>query len=141
MQPNPIAGDLRILYAALRRHSCLGEPLPPATCRRLAGALARLARKADVIDARAAEADELEDELLAVARRIEQEEQASLPPGYQAALKAQQLEIQRELDAGGPAHVSRAGLAALSIPIGDSNVFAFPIAPHSYRPVDDGDAA
>ena len=60
---------------------------------------------------------------------------------YQAALKAQQIEIQHQLDGGGPVHVSRPGLAALAVPIGDTNVVSFPRAP---RPADidgGGDAA
>jgi hypothetical protein len=60
---------------------------------------------------------------------------ASIEPGYEAALREQQRGIQRRLDGGGPVHVTRPGLAALAMPIGDTNVVVMPIAPRA-RPFD-----
>ncbi|WP_336812295.1 hypothetical protein [Bosea sp. MMO-172] len=113
--------------------------MEPSVCRRLAIALARLARKADELEAQAELMPELEDELLAVASDIDAVAPASIEPGYQAALREQQRELQRQLDGGGPVHVSRPGLAALAMPIGDTNVIAMPIAPRP-RPLGGGDA-
>lgn len=131
MQAKPLSLDLREIAQLLREHGRRGVDLPVASCFRVANLIALAARKADELQARAGDAEELEDELLLVAGAAEPEP----APSYQAALKAQQIEIQRQLDGGGPVHVSRPGLAALSTPIGDSNVFSFPRAP---RPSLDG---
>lgn len=137
MQAKPLSLDLRDIAQLLRQHGRSGEALPAGSCFRLAELVSLAARKADELQARAGEAEELEDELLLVAGAPDTEP----TPSYQAALKAQQSEIQRQLDGGGPVHVSRPGLAALSAPIGDTNVVSFPRAP---RPADidgGGDAA
>lgn len=137
MQAKPLSLDLRDVAQLLREHGRRGVDLPVASCFRVASLIALAARKADELQARAGDAEELEDELLLVACAAEPEPAQS----YQVALKAQQAEIQRQLDGGGPVHVSRPGLAARSAPIGDSNVFRFPRRP---RPADidgGGDAA
>lgn len=137
MQAKPLSLDLRDIAKLLREHGRSGVDLPVANCFRVAELVALAARKADDLQVRAGEAEELEDELLLVACAGEPEP----TPSYQAALKAQQAEIQRQLDGGGPVHVPRPGLAALSQPIGNSNVCSFPRAP---RPADmdgGGDAA
>ncbi len=129
--------DLRFLGAYLRRCARSGLGLSPDQCDRAAELVAQAAQEADRVVGIAADVPELEDELLLVAGAAEPEP----APSYQAALKAQQAELQRQLDGGGPVHVSRPGLAALSTRIGDSNVVSFPRAP---RPTDidgGGDAA
>ena len=123
--------DLRFLRAHLQRCARSGLGLSPAQCDRAAELVAQAAKEADRIVGIAADVPALEDELLLVAGAAEPEP----TPSYQAALKAQQAELQRQLDGGGPVHVSRPGLAALSAPIGDTNVLSFPRAP---RPSLDG---
>ena len=121
--------DLRRLANHARQCSVLGVGMSPAECGRIAVLLQLGAEEADRVVAQAADVPELEDELLAVAHdpsRVEPQAQS----GYQLALKAQQREIQQQLDRGEPVHVSRHGLAALAMPVGDSNVVAFPVAPH-----------
>jgi hypothetical protein len=128
--------DLRFLRAHLQRCARSGAGLSADQCDRAAELLAQAAREADRIVSIAADLPELEDELLLVAGAAE----PGPTPSYQAALKAQQAELQRQLDGGGPVHVSRPGLAALSAPIGDSNVVSFPRAPHPVG-IDGGDDA
>lgn len=137
MQAQPLPLNLREIAQLLREHGRSGEALPVGTCFRVAELVSLAARKADELQARAGEAEELEDELLLVASAAAPEP----APSYQAALKAQQAELQRQLDGGGPEHVSRPGLAALSVRIGDSNVVSFPRAPHSADIDGGGDAA
>jgi hypothetical protein len=98
------------------------------------------AKEADLVVGQAELMPELEDELLAVASDLDRAAPAAIEPGYQAALREQQRELQRQLDGGGPVHVSRPGLAALAMPIGDTNVTMFPVAPRP-RPFGGGDAA
>lgn len=143
MQAKPLSSDLRILYVALRRQAALGESMAPATCRRLALALGRLARKADAIEAQAADAAALDDELQAVAYDLDRVAGDDPQPSFQAALKAQQRALQAQLDGAGPEPVSRpgAGLARLAAPIGDSNVVSFPVAPRPAPSPFGGDAA
>lgn len=148
MQPEKLSADLRLLYLALRRQACLAEPMAPAVCKRLALALARLARKADELETQAADAAALDDELHAVAFDLDRVAGDHPQPSFQAALKAQQRALQAELDGAGPVQVPRpgAGLSRLSASIGDSNVVTFPVVP---RPAisrvdcqgDGGDAA
>lgn len=129
--------DLRFLGAHLQRCARSGLGLSADQCGRAAELLAQAAQEADRVVRIAADVPELEDELLLVAGAVELQP----TPSYQAALKAQQAEIQRQLDGRRPVHVSRPGLAALSTPIGDTNVVSFPRAP---RPADidgGGDAA
>lgn len=137
MQVKPLSLDLRRLSALLREHGRRGVELPPEACGRISIMLAVAARKADELEARTGDAEELEDELLLVASAGAPEPE----PTYQAALKAQQSVIQRQLERGGPEHVSRPGLAALSARIGASNVFSFPRAPQPAAIDDGGDAA
>ncbi|SFD74211.1 hypothetical protein SAMN05428997_14811 [Bosea sp. CRIB-10] len=118
--------DLRFLGALLRRCASSGLGLSPEQCIRAAELLAQAAQEADRVVGIAAVVPELEDELLLVAGAA----QPAPAPSYQAALKAQQAELQRQLDGGGPVHVPRPGLAALAMPIGDTNVVSFPRAPH-----------
>lgn len=142
MQPKPLLLDLRELSNLMREHARRDAALSPRACRRLSFVLALAARKADDLEARASDAEELEDELLLVAGDLERVADPA-PPTFQAALKAQQAELQRQLD-GRPEQVSRPGLAALSMPIGDSNVITFPRAPRPRRvdcQDDGGDAA
>lgn len=140
MQFKPLSLDLRELSTLMREHARRDVALPPSACRRLSFVLQLAARKADELDARAGDAEELEDELLLVAGDVERLAEPA-PASFQAALKAQQVELQRQLDGGGPEHVSRPGLAALSAPIGDSNVVTFPRAPRPAHFNDGGDAA
>lgn len=119
--------DLRFLAAHLERCSRSGAGLSPDQCDRTADLLRQSAREADAVVAQASLMPELEDELHAVAVDLGSAS-APAPSADQAALKAQQLELQRQLD-GGPVHVSRPGLAALAMPIGDTNVVTFPVAP------------
>jgi uncharacterized heparinase superfamily protein len=129
--------DLRFLAAYLRRCARSGLGLSADQCDRAAELLTQAAREADRVVDIAADVPDLEDELLLVAGAAEPEP----APSYQAALKAQQAELQRQLDGGGPVHVSRPGLAALAMPIGDSNVLSFPRAPRPAAIDGGGDAA
>jgi hypothetical protein len=142
VQAKPLSLDLRQLSSLMREHARSGIALSPGACRRFCVVLALAARKADELEARADDAETLEDELLLVAGGLAS---TSSPATYQDALKAQQAEIQRQLDEGGPVHVARPGLAALSMAIGDSNVLTFPRAPRPRRVDcqgdDGGDAA
>lgn len=131
--------DLRFLAAHLERCSRSGAGLSPDQCERTADLLRQSAQEADAAVAQASLMPELEDELHAVAADLGAAS-APAPSAYQAALKSQQKELQRQLDGGGPVHVSRAGLAALAMPIGDTNVVVIPIAPRP-RPLGGGDAA
>ncbi|MCT4491771.1 hypothetical protein [Bosea minatitlanensis] len=129
MQASSLPLDLRMLAAHLRRCAAADLGMAPQECARVAVLVHQAAHEADAIVAQAADVPELEDELLAVAHDPGRAE----PPvqsGYQAALKAQQLQLQRALDAAGPVPVSRPGLAALAMPVGDTNVVTFPVAPH-----------
>lgn len=121
--------DLRFLAAYLDRSARSGLGLTPDQCERTAGLLRESAKEADLVVRQAELMPELEDELHAVASDLDRVVPEPVEPGYQAALKAQQREIQRELDGGGPDHVSRPGLAALAVRIGDTNVFVMPRAP------------
>lgn len=132
--------DLRFLAAHLQRSARSGVGLSSDQCERMADLLRQSAQEADAVVAQAELMPELEDELHTVAADLGAVQLAPAPSGYQAALKAQQFEIQRQLDGGGPVHVSRPGLAALAMPIGDTNVVAFPVAPQP-RPFGGGDAA
>ncbi|MGO4286884.1 hypothetical protein [Bosea sp. TAB14] len=140
MQGSSLPIDLRFLAAHLARAARSGTGLSPDQCERTADLLRQSAQEADDVVAQASLMPELEDELHAVAADLGAIHLAPEPSGYQAALKAQQTEIQRQLDGGGPVHVSRPGLAALAMPVGDTNVVVMPIAPRP-RPFDGGDAA
>jgi hypothetical protein len=134
---------LRRISKLLRLRGQAGLDLSAPDCLRVAFLLLQAAGRLHAIEERAAEAEELEYELLLVAGDIERGADPA-PASFQAALKAQQAEIQRRLDGGGPEHVSRPGLSALSTPIA-GNVVSFPLAP--WRPRldcqgdDGGDAA
>lgn len=133
--------DLRFLAAHLERCSRSGAGLPPDQCLRMADLVRQSAKEADLVVGQAELMPELEDELLAAASDVDAIEPASIEPGYQAALREQQREFQRQLDGGGPVHVSRPGLAALAMPVGDTNVVIMPIVPRPRGPFDGGDAA
>lgn len=137
MQVKPLSVELRALRDAFRYY--VGSHQRPTidACRELTGKLTVLAERADALECDAAMAVELE----AVARDLDVAACAAASPALQAALKVQQAELQRELDGGGPVHVSRPGLAALSTPIGDSNIVTFPRAPRPALFDDGGDAA
>ena len=107
-------------------------------CGRISILLHLAAREADRLAAGVAELPELEDEFLALAHDPARAAPEPGSSGYQAALKAQQQQIQRALDAESTEPVSRPGLAALAMPVGGTNVTVFPLAP---RPRGDGDAA
>lgn len=132
--------DLRRLANHARVCAVSGMGMTADECGRVAVLLDIAVKEADLVVGQAELMPELEDELLAVASDIDALAPASIEPGYQAALKAQQRELQRELDGGGPVHVSRPGLVALAMPIGDTNVVVMPIAPRP-RPLGGGDAA
>lgn len=131
--------DIRFVAAHLRRSARSGLGLTPDQCERTADLLQQAAEEADRVVAQAADVPELEDELLAVAHDANRAEPL-VTSAYQAALKAQQQQIQRELDAEGSEPVRRPGLAALAMPIAGSNVTVFPVAPRP-RPLGGGDAA
>lgn len=131
--------DLRFLAAHLQRCSRSGIGLSPDQCERTADLLRQSAREADLVVGQAGLLPELEDELHAVAADLGAAS-APAPSAYQAALKAQQRELQRQLDGGGAEPVSRPGLAALAMPVGNTNVTMFPVAPRP-RPLGGGDAA
>lgn len=132
--------DLRFLAAHLQRCSRSGVGLSPDQCERTAELLRQSAQEADLVVTQAGLMPELEDELHAVAADLGAAPPASIDTGYQAALREQQRKIQQQLDGGGPDHVSRPGIAALAMPIGDTNVVLMPIAPRP-RPLGGGDAA
>jgi hypothetical protein len=132
----PLAADLREFRDLFRKYVAAHQRPTIDACRELTVSLSLLAEKADFLQMRAAQADELE----AVARDLDMVASAAASPSLQAALKAEQMQLQRELDAGGPVNVSRPGLAALAQPIGGSNVVTFPVAPQA-RPLGGGDAA
>lgn len=137
--------DLRFVAAFLRRSARSGVGLTPDQCERTAELLLEAGKEADRVVAQAELMPEIEDELLAVAGDLDRVAAEPVSSGYQAALKAQQQELQRMLDAEGPQPVSRPGLSALAMPIAGSNVTTFPIVPRP-RPqaLDDhsgGDAA
>ena len=131
--------DLRRLANHARACAVRGLGMTPDECGRVAVLLDFAVKEADLVVGQAELVPELDDELHAVAFDLDRMTPAQVLSGYQAALKAQQLQIQRELD-GEPVHVSRPGLAALATPFGDTNVVAMPIAPRP-RPLGGGDAA
>ncbi|TCR70496.1 hypothetical protein [Bosea sp. BK604] len=120
--------DLRACAKLLRSHAKHETMLSPGACRRLAGLLSKAARRADELEARAREAEELDDELHAMAQDLAGIGETG-SRSYQAALKDQQRVIQARLDGDpGPVRVPRrAGIASLATPIGDSNVVTFPL--------------
>jgi hypothetical protein len=131
--------DLRRLANHARICAVRGIGMTPDECGRVAVLLDIAVKEADLVVGQAELMPELEDELHAVACDLDRVTPAPVATGYQAALKAQQLQLQRELD-GEPDHVSRPGLAALATPVGDTNVVLMPIAPRP-RPLGGGDAA
>lgn len=138
MRSSSLPIDLRRLANHAAVYAKRDLAMSAEECGRVSILLHMAAREADLLAARVAELPELEDELLALAHDPARAAPEPVSSGYQAALKAQQLQLQRALDAAGPEPVSRPGLAALAAPIGDSNVTVFPLAP---RPRGDGDAA
>lgn len=136
--------DLRRLANHARICAASGQGMSAEECGRVAVLLDVSVKEADLVVGQAELMPELEDELQIVAFGLDlgrgPDLTACRQTGYQAALKAQQMELQRELDGGGPVHVSRPGLAALAMPIGDTNVVVMPIAPRP-RPLGGGDAA
>lgn len=129
----PLSADLRELRDCFRFY--VGSHQRPTidACRELTTSLSLLAEKADRLEARAADADEME----AVARDLDILASAAVSPALRRELMEQQRELQRQLDAPEPA--SRSGLAALAMPVGDSNVVIMPVVPRP-RPFG-GDAA
>lgn len=137
MRARPLSVELRALRDMFRFY--VGSHQRPSidACRELTGKLSVLAEQADALECDAAMAIELE----AVARDLDVVASAAASPSLQAALKAEQRTIQAQLDGGGPDHVSRSGLAALSVSIGGSNVLSFPRAPRPAHIDGGGDAA
>mgnify|MGYP001172797493 CR=1 FL=1 len=141
MRRSSLPIDLRRLANHARTCAQLGLGMSAAECGRVAVLLQLASQEADTLAADAELMPELEDELVAVASEPTPAFVEQVSAGYQAALKAQQLELQRGLDAVGPEPVSRPGLAALAMRVGDSNVVVMPIAPRP-RPIGGGgDAA
>lgn len=138
--------DLRLLSRHLRDRASAGLGMSSEECGRFAALIHLKAHDADKLVEQTSLMPELDDELHAVAFDLNRMAPAQPVCGYQAALKAQQLQLQRELD-GEPDHVSRPGLAALAMRVGDSNVMVFPLAPRPRGPfdgedgLDGGDAA
>ena len=131
----PLNADLRELRDLFRHY--VGSHQRPTidACRELVTSLTLMAEKADGLVARAADADEME----AVARDLDVALAAKASPALQAALKAEQAELQRALDAEAQGS-ARSGLAALAMPVEGSNVTVFPVVPRR-RPLGGGDAA
>lgn len=125
-QPKPLSVDLRELRDLMRRY--VGGHLRPSidACRELYVSLNVMAEKADRLESRAAEADELE----AIARDLDIVASAVASPSLQEALKRDQQALQAQLDRE-DASASDRGLARLSAPIGDSNVVTFPVVPRA----------
>lgn len=121
--------DLRFLAAYLARSARSGLGLTPDQCERTAVLLREAAKEADHVVGQAELVPELDDELHAVATDLDRVVPEPVAPGYQAALKAQQREIQRELDGGGAVPVSRPSLAALAVPVPGTNLVIMPRAP------------
>lgn len=138
--------DLRLLSGHLRDRAQAGLGMSAEECGRFAALIHLKAHDADKLVEQITLMPELEDELHAVASDLDRVVPAPIESGYQAALREQQREIQRELD-GEPDHVSRPGLAALAMPIAGTNVTVFPVAPRPRGPfdgedgLDGGDAA
>lgn len=129
-QPKPLSADLRELRDLMRRY--VGGHVRPSidACRELYVSLNVMAEKADRLEARAAEADELE----AIAR-------AQASPSLQEVLKRDQQALQAQLDREDAAFGDR-GLVRLSASIGNSNVVTFPVIPRVRAAFSDGgDAA
>ncbi|MFC5393119.1 hypothetical protein [Bosea vestrisii] len=137
MQAKPLSADLRELRDLFRTYVASHQRPTIDACRDLTVSLCLLAEKAERLEQRAADADEME----AIARDLDIVASAAVSPSLQQALRGQQAEIQRQLDRGGPVHVPRPGLAALAMPIGDSNVVSFPRAPRPAGRDDGGHAA
>lgn len=123
LDPKPLSGDLREIRDLFRRY--VGSHQRPTidACRELYVALNVMAEKADALEARATVADELE----AVARDLDLVASTQAPPPLQKALKRQQRALQAQLDREDEG--CDRGLAQLSAPIGESNVFTFPVVP------------
>lgn len=130
----PLSADLRELRDCFRFY--VGSHQRPTidACRELTTSLSLLAEKADRLEARAADADEME----AIARDLDIVASAAVSPALQRELMAQQRELQRQLDDEEPA--TRSALAALAMPVGNTNVVVMPISPRP-RPFGGGDAA
>lgn len=126
LDPKPLSGDLREIRDLFRRY--VGSHQRPTidACRELYVALNVMAEKADALEARATVADELE----AVARDLDLVASTQAPAPLQKALKRQQRALQAQLDREDEGGAR--GLAQLSAPIGESNVFTLPVVP---RPV------
>jgi hypothetical protein len=137
MQAKPLSADLRELRDLFRVYVASHQRPTIDACRDLTVSLCLLAEKAERLEQRAADADEME----AIARDLDIVASAAVSPSLQQALRSQQAEIQRQLDGGGPVHVTRPGLATLAMPIGDSNVVSFPRAPRPAGLDDGGHAA
>lgn len=130
--------DLRRLANHARICADSDHGMTPDECGRVAVLLDIAVKEADLVVGQAELMPELEDELHAVAMDLDRVAPASIDSGYQTALKAQQREIQQQLDRGEPVHVSRPGLAALAMSIEGTNVTVFPVAPRGHG---GGDAA
>ncbi|MFC5423321.1 hypothetical protein ACFPOB_27650 [Bosea eneae] len=137
MQAKPLSADLRELRNLFRTYVASHQRPTIDACRDLTVSLCLLAEKAEHLEQRAADADEME----AIARDLDIVASAAASPSLEQALRAQQAQIQRQLDGVGPVHVLRPGLAALAMPIGDSNVVSFPRAPRPAGRDDGGHAA
>lgn len=137
MQAKPLSADLREMRDLFRTYVASHQRPTIDACRDLTVSLCLLTEKAERLEQRAANADEME----AIARDLDVVASAAASPSLQQALRAQQAEIQRQLDGGGPDDVTRPGLAALAMPIGDSNVVSFPRAPRPAGRDDGGHAA
>lgn len=142
MRVSSLSWGLRELAILLHDHAVIGSGLSPKACGNMARVLNQAARRSHELEGIAEDYEELDTELQAVALDLDRVAAPATAGGsFQAALKAQQFEIQRELDAGGSVHVARPGLAGLSCPIGDSNVVSFPVMPRPRDRHDGGDAA
>ena len=134
MAANPLSAQLRDVRDLFRRYVGAHQRPTIDACRELSLQLSLLAERSERLEQRAVDADALE----AIARDLDIAATAAASPAMQQALKAQQAELQRQLDAPS---ASRPGLARLTAPIGDSNVFSFPRAPRPTGFDDGGHAA
>lgn len=133
----PLSADLRELRDLMRRYVSGHQRPSIDACRELYVSLNVMAEKADRLESRAAEADELE----AIARDLDMVASAQASPSLQEALMADQRTLQAQLDWEDSEHGDR-GLARLASAVGESNVLTFPVIPRLRAAFSDGgDAA
>lgn len=137
MQAKPLSAELRELRDVFRRYVASHQRPSIDACRELTVAFSLMAEEADRIEARAADAEEME----AIARDLDIVASAAVSPSLQEALKREQRAVQADLDGGGDLDLPRPGLATLALLVGDTNVVTFPVCPRPRPIVGDGGSA